>query len=86
MVFLLCLLKSIFVRIIDYFYMVFFSADSNTEYGMGLSLLLSLVVYIFSLSSYVWKYTFGGPVDLTDHQRVLLGVKNNGMMIFISDI
>jgi hypothetical protein len=59
-------------------YEIIYTLCLRSEYGVALLLLLNVFYYLLSLISYVWKYTFGGPVDLTDEQRVLLGVRQNG--------
>ncbi|XP_076448001.1 transmembrane protein 209-like [Babylonia areolata] len=40
-------------------------------------LLVKVLLNLLSLVLYVWTYLFGGPVDLTDDQRKLLGVQQN---------
>ncbi|KAL8596861.1 hypothetical protein ACOMHN_060669 [Nucella lapillus] len=40
-------------------------------------LTVKVLLNLLSLVHYVWTYVFGGPVDLSDHQRKLLGVQQN---------
>ncbi|KAK7101684.1 transmembrane protein 209-like [Littorina saxatilis] len=47
------------------------------ELGAGLLLVIKILLNVLSLIYFVWTYMFGGPVDLTERQRKLLGVKEN---------
>lgn len=47
------------------------------ELSFGLLLVIKVFLNSLYLAGYLWTYFFGGPVDLTDRQRVLLGVQEN---------
>lgn len=49
----------------------------TVELCVGLILVIKIFLNSLSLASYFWSYLFSGPVDLTERQRVLLGVHEN---------
>ena len=42
--------------------------------------MIKIFLNTLTLMYFVWTFVFGGPVDLTDTQRKLLGVQENGWL------
>lgn len=39
---------------------------------------VKILLNAWQIIQYLWLYLFGGPIDLTEKQRQLLGVQNDG--------
>ncbi|XP_025106564.1 transmembrane protein 209-like isoform X2 [Pomacea canaliculata] len=47
------------------------------EVCLGLLLMIKISLNVFILIGYLWTFVFGRPVDLTEQQRILLGVQES---------
>ena len=63
---------------LTYMYNIIIICAHVAEIVAGFLLVIKIFFNSLSLIHYVWTFIFGGPVDLTDRQRRLLGVQENG--------